>query len=199
MGEVSVQQIIGIWQSGGAVMIPLFFLACLLYTQAFQLVFYVRRSSLSQKEQFKWDEWVLHPEKAEGRVGEIIRYTQTDTTSAKQVRNRFDEIRMALLNLVDRRVRFVNTLVAAAPLLGLLGTVIGMLQTFLGLATSGGGETAGVVASGISEALLTTLTGLIIALPGLFIVMIIQRQKHGLEACITRLECLTLSKLRIDD
>jgi len=198
MGEVSVQQIIGIWQSGGTVMIPLFLLACLLYTQAFQLVLYVRRSSLSKKHEYHWNEWVLHPEKAEGRVAEIIRYTQTDTSSAKQVRNRFDEVRLALLNLVERRVRFINTLVAAAPLLGLLGTVIGMLQTFLGLATSAGGETAGVVASGISEALLTTLTGLIIALPGLFIVMIIQRQKHGLEASITRLECLTLSKLRLE-
>ncbi len=198
MEGVTLDKIIDVWASGGVVMIPLFLLACLLYTQAFQLVFYVRRSSLSKRNEYQWGEWVLFPEDAEGRVGEIIRYTQTDTSSAKQIRNRFDEVRMALLNLVDRRVRFVNTLVAVAPLLGLLGTVMGMLQTFLGLANSAGGETAGVVASGISEALLTTLTGLIIALPGLFIVMIIQRQKHHLEANITRLECLTLSKLKID-
>ncbi|WP_269540430.1 MotA/TolQ/ExbB proton channel family protein [Cerasicoccus fimbriatus] len=198
MEGVTLEKIFDVWASGGTVMYPLFFLACLLYTQAFQLIFYVRRTSLNKRNEFQWAQWVQSPEKAEGRVAEIIRYTQTDTSSAKQVRNRFDEVRMATLNLVDRRVRFVNTLVATAPLLGLLGTVIGMLQTFLGLATSGGGETAGVVASGISEALLTTLTGLIIALPGLFIVMIIQRQKHGLEANITRLECLTLSQLKID-
>lgn len=195
---VTITKIIEVWSDGGVVMYPLFFLACLLYTQAFQLIFYVRRSALSKRNEFQWGQWVLFPENAEGRVGEIIRYTQTDTSSAKQIRNRFDEVRMALLNLVDRRVRFVNTLVAAAPLLGLLGTVMGMLQTFLGLATSAGGETAGVVASGISEALLTTLTGLIIALPGLFIVMIIQRQKHSLQANIARLECLTLSELKID-
>lgn len=198
MEGVTLEKIFDVWASGGTVMYPLFFLACLLYTQAFQLIFYVRRTRLNKRNEFQWAQWVQSPEKAEGRVAEIIRYTQTDISSAKQVRNRFDEVRMATLNLVDRRVRFVNTLVATAPLLGLLGTVIGMLQTFLGLATSGGGETAGVVASGISEALLTTLTGLIIALPGLFIVMIIQRQKHGLEANITRLECLTLSQLKID-
>lgn len=195
--DIEIDKILYIWKSGGTVMVPLFLLACLLYTQAFQLVFYVRRTNLSGKDEFEWSDWILHPEKATGRVAEIIRYTQTDTSSAKQVRNRFDEVRMALLNMVDRRVRFLNTLVAIAPLLGLLGTVMGMLQTFLGIATSGGGETAGVVASGISEALVTTQTGLTIALPGLFMVMIIQRQKHNLQAKLSRLESLTLSNLRI--
>ena len=50
-----------------------------------------------------------------------------------------------------------------------------------------------MVASGISEALVTTQTGLTIALPGLFIVMMIQRQRQGLEARLARLESLTLS------
>ena len=106
---------------------------------------------------------------------------------------RIDEVRLALLSLIDRRSQFVKTLVAAAPLLGLLGTVLGMLQTFFGISTSGGGETAGVVASGISEALVTTQTGLTIALPGLFIVMLIQRKRQALEAQLARLESLTLS------
>ncbi len=57
---------------------------------------------------------------------------------------------------------------------------------------------AGVVAAGISEALVTTQTGLTIALPGLFIVMIIQRQRQQLEAKIARLESLTLSHLKLD-
>ena len=114
------------------------------------------------------------------------------------MRNRFEEVRLALLALIERRTRFVGTLVAAAPLLGLLGTVLGMLQTFFGISTSGGGETAGVVAAGISEALVTTQTGLTIALPGLFIVMIIGRKRHGLEAKLSRLESLTLSHLRFE-
>ena len=85
------------------------------------------------------------------------------------------------------RLGLIGTLVAAAPLLGLLGTVMGMLQTFFGISTSGGSETAGVVAAGISEALVTTQTGLTLALPGLFIVMMIQRQRHHLEAKLARL------------
>ncbi len=191
-----------IWLSGGWVMIPLFLLAVLLYAQAFQLVMYVRRTNLRSDSEPYWFEWVREPAKAEGRVRDIIEYTQDGAESGHisgdQVRNRFDEIRLALVSLIERRTVFVSTLVAAAPLMGLLGTVLGMLQTFFGISTSGGTETAGVVAAGISEALVTTQTGLTIALPGLFIVMIIQRQRQQLEAKIARLESLTLSHLKLD-
>ena len=193
-----MERIWNIWMSGGWVMIPLFLLAALLYAQAFQLLLYIRRSRLDGSMQMQWWDWVRNPEKAEGRIGEVIQYTQTDVSSAKQVRNRFDEVRSALLALIDRRVRFVTTLVATAPLLGLLGTVLGMLQTFYGLATSAGTESTGVIASGISEALVTTQMGLTIALPGLFFVMIIQRQRHRIEARIARLESLTLSRLKFE-
>ncbi len=189
-----IQSIWQIWLSGGLVMIPLFVLAVLLYAQAFQLVMYVRRINLGGKNEMHWWDWVRDPSRAEGRVAEIIRFTQHQATTAKQVRDRFDELRLSLVAVIDRRTRFISTLVAAAPLLGLLGTVMGMLQTFFGISTSGGGETAGVVAAGISEALVTTQTGLTIALPGLFLVMTIQRQRYNLEAKISRLESLTLGR-----
>ena len=194
-----MSRILDIWLSGGWVMIPLFLTAVLIYSQAFQLVMYVRRTRISQKSGMHWFQWVSAPDTAdEGNVADIIRYTQTDVSSAKQIRNRFDEVRLAIVALIDRRTKFVGTLVAAAPLLGLLGTVLGMLQTFFGISTSGGTETAGVVASGISEALVTTQTGLTIALPGLFLVMIIQRQRHDIEAALARLESLTLSHFKYD-
>lgn len=193
-----MEKIWDIWASGGAVMVPLFALAVLLYAQAFQLLLYVRRAQLDETSAVHWWDWVRNPEKAEGSVAEVIQYTQMDVSSAKQVRSRFDEIRSALLALIERRARFVATLVAAAPLLGLLGTVMGMLQTFFGLATSVGTESAGVIASGISEALVTTQTGLTIALPGLFLVLLIHRQRHRLEARLARLESLTLSHLRFE-
>jgi biopolymer transport protein ExbB len=193
-----IWQIWQIWLSGGWVMIPLFLLAILLYAQGFQLLMYVRRTDLNRDDEMSWWEWVHTPSDAQGRVAEIIRYTQSDVSSAKQIRNRFDEIRLAFVDLIDRRTRFLGTLVAAAPLLGLLGTVMGMLQTFYGISTSGGAETAGVVAAGISEALVTTQTGLTIALPGLFLVMMIRRQRQNLEARLARLESLTLSHFRFE-
>ena len=158
----------------------------------------MQRAGVEGGTELQWWNWVRFPEEAKGRVGDIIRYTQSDASSAKQIRTRFEEIHLALIALIDRRTRFVGTLVAAAPLLGLLGTVMGMLQTFLGISTSGGTETAGVVAAGISEALVTTQTGLTVALPGLFLVMLIRRQRHQLESRLARLESLTLGHLKFD-
>ncbi|MDQ7087725.1 MAG: MotA/TolQ/ExbB proton channel family protein [Acidobacteriota bacterium] len=69
----------------------------------------------------------------------------------------------------ERDLRFMKRCVSSAPLLGLLGTVTGMLTTFAALASGSGGEkTMSMIAGGISEALITTETGLVIALPGLF-------------------------------
>lgn len=196
MEEIS--QVWRIWLSGGWVMLPLFVLALLLYAQAFQLVLVLRRIDIGSNDEMQWWQWVKSPGQAQGRVAEIIRYTQSDVSSAKQIRNRFEEIHLALVGLIDRRTRFVGTLVSAAPLLGLLGTVLGMLQTFFGISTGGGAETADVVAGGIAEALVTTEAGLMIALPGLFIVMVIHRRRHKFEARLARLESLTLTALRLD-
>ena len=195
--EVSLQKIFEIWLSGGWVMVPLFLLSFLLYTQAFRLVLSIMDTKLPSNEEFAWREWVLEPEKAKGKIKEIICYTQKNTQSIEYVRMRFDEIRITQLATIQQQLKFVKCLVAAAPLLGLLGTVLGMLQTFLGISTSGGVETAAVVASGISEALVTTETGLTIALPALFMVMFIQRQTHQEEAKLARLESLTLTCLNL--
>jgi len=194
-----LSKITEVWFDGGAVMIPLFLLGALLYTVGFQLLFYVMRGNLSTRDEYKWRDWVRDPENAPGRVGEIIRYTQHDTTSAKDVRYRYDEIRSHIFLVIDRRLFFLNTLVAAAPLMGLLGTVMGMLMTFVGISQGAGSETVGMVSSGISAALLTTQTGLMLALPGLFIAMLVRHQKHRLEASLGRLEALTLGRLDYRD
>jgi len=68
----------------------------------------------------------------------------------------------------------------------------------ISISTSGGAETSGVVASGISQALVTTQTGLTIALPALFLVSVIRRQRRALEAHIARLESLTLGYMKLD-
>ena len=195
--EVSLQKIFEIWLSGGWVMIPLFLLSFLLYTQAFRLALSIMHIKLPSDEEFAWREWVQKPEKAKGKIKEIICYTQKNIRSIEYVRKRFDEIRITQMEIIEQQLKFVKCLVAAAPLLGLLGTVLGMLQTFFGIATSGGVETAAVVASGISEALVTTETGLTIALPALFMVMFIQRQTHQEEAKLARLESLTLTCLNL--
>ncbi len=190
----TLEKIIGIWFSGGWVMIALVGLAILLYANGFQLLFFLRKGNLEFGHDSEWLGWIKDPEKAQGRAGEIIRYAQENVHSDKHIRNRFDEIRQSLIRPVERKLLFLNTLVAAAPLMGLLGTVIGMLGTFVAISSGGGAETASMVAAGISEALITTQTGLFIALPGLFLALVIRQRKHAAEATLARIESLILSK-----
>lgn len=193
-----VEEIISILDSGGWVMYPLALLAILIYTNGIELMLSLRKGNVQLGHDSEWLQWINSPENAQGRAGEIIRYTQENVSSSKHVRNRFDEVRQSILHNVERRVTFLNTLVAAAPLMGLLGTVIGMLATFSGIARKGGGDTVDVVASGISEALITTQTGLVIALPGIFLVLLIRNRIHAIEAALARIESISLTKLQLD-
>ena len=67
--------------------------------------------------------------------------------------------------LIGHEIRFMAALVAAAPLLGLLGTVVGMMDTFHATANAAVTD-ASALASGIGKALVTTQAGLAAAIPG---------------------------------
>jgi biopolymer transport protein ExbB len=79
----------------------------------------------------------------------------------------FDERGGEHLARIGRDTVVLSALTTAAPLLGLLGTVVGMVATFRAVAGTPG-NTAVEVSSGISQALLTTQFGLVVAIPGLF-------------------------------
>ena len=70
----------------------------------------------------------------------------------------------------------IKTIVAIAPLIGLLGTVIGMIETFDSLADAALFSQSGGIAGGISQAMFTTQLGLVVAVPGLIIGNILQRK-----------------------
>ncbi|NQU20440.1 MAG: MotA/TolQ/ExbB proton channel family protein [Candidatus Nealsonbacteria bacterium] len=74
-----------------------------------------------------------------------------------------DDFSRQSIGTVDKRLWILATIAAAAPLLGMTGTVVGMIKSFQGMGEGESG-TASVVAVGISEALITTAAGLIIAL-----------------------------------
>ncbi|MGD9388122.1 MAG: MotA/TolQ/ExbB proton channel family protein [Gammaproteobacteria bacterium] len=67
---------------------------------------------------------------------------------------------------LERYLNTLGTIAAISPLLGLLGTVIGMVKVFTAITTAGVGN-PGVLAGGISEALITTAAGLSVAIPTL--------------------------------
>ena len=71
-----------------------------------------------------------------------------------------------IIHDLERYLNALGTIAAVAPLLGLLGTVLGMIRVFTEIMVQGSGN-AGVLAGGISEALITTASGLCVAIPAL--------------------------------
>lgn len=108
---------------------------------------------------------------------------------------------------LKRGKALINASIATAPLLGLLGTVIGMMDTFaaiaapagevasIGTAGAVGGAGASDLAAGISKALLTTQLGLIVAAPGLILGRILDRKEWQLTAELER--CMLMAN-RLD-
>jgi biopolymer transport protein ExbB len=131
-----------------------------------------------------------------GNLGRIVAGGMA-CRSLAELQHYFDGVRQAEVVPFERNLKVMNVAVGAAPLLGLLGTVMGMLTTFHALATGGGGEkTMDIVAGGISEALVTTETGLVLALTGLVFQYALTRQHQRYEKTIAHLETLCMQYRR---
>jgi biopolymer transport protein ExbB len=99
--------------------------------------------------------------------------------------------RSALISQAQIQLRqslpLLKTLVAACPLLGLLGTVTGMIEVFDVVNALGTGNTR-AMASGISRATLPTMAGMVVALPGLYFCLQLEQQvKRSVEQLSDRL------------
>lgn len=89
--------------------------------------------------------------------------------SRKQVEKHLEWMLLDHFQKIHKYSFVLSTAVLLAPLLGLLGTVMGMIETFASLADADLFSTTGGIAGGISQALVTTQFGLIIAIPGIFL------------------------------
>jgi biopolymer transport protein ExbB len=102
----------------------------------------------------------------------------------KSLRGNIKRILDEELFFLDERLgryrTLVRTIVAVAPLAGLLGTVAGMIEMFSSLGTQTFYSQSGGVANGISQALLTTQFGLMIAIPGLIVGRLLDRHENRL-------------------
>jgi len=200
MEEFLRDEVLHLWIAGGWLMVPLFILGMVIYFSVFQLFFQLNAQRHSKVAPDLWGHWVDKPEDGQGEIGRIIRFTQRNVHTTHDIRIRFDEVRATLTGGLRRRMKFANIIIGTAPLTGLLGTVSGMLTTFSGIASGGGGEaTVSTIASGISEALITTETGLVLAIPALFAISRIRGMIGEMELFLTRLETATLKRfLRVN-
>ncbi|MFS1523429.1 MotA/TolQ/ExbB proton channel family protein [Microbulbifer sp. 2304DJ12-6] len=91
------------------------------------------------------------------------------------MKDSIEETASQVVHELERYLGVLGTIAAVAPLIGLLGTVIGMIQVFTAIMLEGTGN-AGVLAGGISQALITTAAGLTVAIPALMAHRYFQRR-----------------------
>ena len=82
------------------------------------------------------------------------------------IRERVEDVGRHLVHRMERFLNTLGTISAAGPLLGLFGTVVGMIEMFLGILDHGIGD-ANQLAGGIGKALICTAAGMVVAIPAL--------------------------------
>ena len=121
-------------------------------------------------------------------VGTALAYwegrTERTSWNAHRIRERLiSEVNMRL----NTNLGFIKTLISLLPLLGLLGTVTGMVQVFEAMTFSGGNARS--MAAGVSAATIPTMSGMVAALSGVFGITYVERaaerEKHLLEDHLT--------------
>jgi biopolymer transport protein ExbB len=136
-------------EKGGPVMIAIVTLSVILYSRCFMLLLTLRRSrrQLAQTGSIPVEEIPLARQRGEG------------------LQEAFHQQRVAL-----------GAMIAAAPLLGLLGSVSGLVRTFESLSLRTGQGSMEGLAGGISEVLVATESGLVVAIPALVLVYFAHRE-----------------------
>ena len=120
-----------------------------------------------------------HPANPLGRV--IQHYESQREEDTETLERKLDEAILKERPALQRRLPLIKLLAAVTPLLGLLGTVTGMIQTFQDITLFGTGDPQ-VMADGISQALVTTALGLSAAIPLIFLhTLLSARSRHLVE------------------
>ena len=173
-------------KSGGWLMVPI-----ILCSVAAMAIIVERLWSLQRERVVPQDlaarawEWARTGELTEERIQALRDGSPLGRTLAAGLASRhldrelmkeyIEEIGRHVAHELERYLNALGTIAAIAPLLGLLGTVIGMIKVFAVITAQGVGEPR-ILAGGISEALVTTAAGLTVAIPSLLFHRVLRRR-----------------------
>ena len=112
-----------------------------------------------------------------GKLNSI--YSKYSGNNPEDLESQLEDILAKATPPLEKNLSVIKLLAAVAPLLGLLGTVIGMIETFQAITLFGTGDPK-LMAGGISQALVTTMLGLIAAVPLLFVHNILDSRSRAI-------------------
>lgn len=170
MNHPIVEEVLAFIEQGGDVQWTIAIVAMLMWAVILERVFYIAWSHRRRRREVE-ARWARRAERSSW-YAQQLRAMWVSETHAQLLMG----------------IPLARTLVAVCPLLGLLGTVVGMIEVFDVMALSGNSNPR-ALAAGVSQATMTTMSGMVAALSGLFITMQLERyatsERRRLEDALT--------------
>lgn len=179
--------VVRFFQDGGPFMYPIvvvlaFGLAIAIERYLYLSMFRVRNQSAWNKimpmlQAGKLDEASSFTKQSRSALGVILGYgleRRASTRSRDDIEQAMEEGMMEVMPRLERRTHYLATLANSATLLGLLGTIIGLIQAFTSISMASAAEKADLLSASISIAMNTTAFGLIVGIPLLLIHAMLQ-------------------------
>ena len=199
--------IISFFLTGGVFMYPILIVFAVGLAIASER--YITLAIITKKNQVVWDQ--VQPVLAEGDFEQARKMTSEDESTISQVLNMglslqgavrrredieiaMEESMMEIVPRLEKRTPYVALASSVATLLGLLGTIMGLIQAFTAVANANPAEKADLLSASISVAMNTTAFGLMVAIP-LLIIHAILTSKTG--DIVDSLEMATVKALNV--
>lgn len=181
-----LQNLESFMNAGGIIMFPLVLISFIMWALIINRAFFFRR--LYRKNMSRQHAAALimanefpDPRRYKGIIASLlVVFLKRRSGDPETDRNILDESVMSVVSALNRYLAAIKVLAGVAPLLGLLGTVLGMITTFDIIAVFGTSNVK-ALSGGISEALITTQTGLLVAIPGLYMSNFLSRRADNLK------------------
>ena len=179
--------IVGFFQSGGVFMYPIVIILALGMAIAIERWFYLTAARTSNHRLWK----KIQPHLAKGDLMQVALLTEKSRSAISHIfsyglsrartSRRRDDVEIAMeeglmetVPNLEKRTGYLATFANIATLLGLLGTIIGLIQAFTAVASANPSEKADMLSASISVAMNTTAFGLMVAIPLLLIYAVLQ-------------------------
>lgn len=194
-----------LFQKGGPVMWPLAILSVLTVAVVIEKIFGLRKSKVIQGEIVSCIESIRTPadiplalkicERFDSPFANIVQAGLLESNKPIFiVRQAMEDTGRREVKRLERYMVVLETAAAAGPLLGLLGTVIGMIEVFSVISVAGVGQ-AGMLSGGIAQALVATVFGLVIAVPALILYNFLDARIEGMVVRIDEYSHMLLKRL----
>lgn len=193
----TIQQLIEYFFSGGFVMPPLIIGTIVLWWTLGYRMAALRRGTLRSSRSLVYR---YLKGKFPSRDGVMVRALHKGmklraNENLDNLRRYLDDAFAEEYTEINKYKVIISTIVIIAPLLGLLGTVAGMIETFESLADMSLFSQSGGIAGGISQALITTQMGLAVSIPGLIVNGILDKKQRNLAVEMAQLKDLLCSPI----